>query len=177
MEDVPMSVANVAATPFTLSDSCGKGLGIEARRLRDNQVSAVLDTRRARAWPPHLSILSPDARIAVDMKWGADLCENMFGHLAAYFPRDLLRLVGSQLLPPPILTFATEISGTIDDSEAVRSALLPLLDHPHALVREGAVYGLREHIDSSVLLRLKSIAECDTSPGVRQAASDTLDEL
>lgn len=172
-----MSVAGLASTPFMLSDVYGNGLGNESMRLRENQLNALLDSRRARACPPHLSVLSPAARVAIDTKWGADLCESMFAYLAANYSQDLLRLVGSKLLPPPSLTFAAEISGTISDSPAVRAALIPLLNHSHALVREGAIYGLREHLDSTVMAKLASMAQCDLSPGVRQAAIDTLDGL
>lgn len=101
----------------------------------------------------------------------------MFEYLAVNHPQDLLRLVDSKLLTPPTLTFAAEISGRIADSQGVRLVLVPLLDHPHALVREGAIYGLLEHVDPDVLGELTTLAERDPSPGVRQAATNTLDEL
>lgn len=163
-------------TPFALNDIFGAGRSDEARTIRDVQERAFLDLQRGRALPPHLALLSPEARVAVGARW-TDVCEALFEYLAANFPGDLLNLVTSGILAPPATTFAAEIAGRLSNSEAVRTALLPLLDHERALVREGAVYGLREHADSAVVARLRWLAEHDASPGVRQAAHDTLDEL
>jgi hypothetical protein len=172
-----MTMVSAQTTPFTLSDTFGVGKSDEARRIRELQREAFLDSRRGRALPPHLTALSPEARVEVDARWGGDICEAMFEYLALKFPKDILKLVRSTLLPPPALTFAAEIAGRTLDGESVRAALIPLLHNENALVREGAIYGLREHADAAVIEKLKGLAAYDPSPGVRQAASDTLDSL
>jgi hypothetical protein len=52
-----------------------------------------------------------------------------------------------------------------------------LLDHENAIVREGAIYGLRGHLDQEAAARVRALAEADVSPAIRQVAADTLDEL
>lgn len=89
-------------------------------------------------------------------------------------PSSLLELIRSGLLAPPILTYAAEIAGIIDDPMAVQEALLPLLDHQDAVVREGAIYGLASHLDALVRVKLRSIALADTSQAVREAAKSAL---
>ena len=172
-----MTVASAQTTPFTLSDTFGAGESEEAVRIRQTQWQTFLDSRRGRALPPHLTVLSPAARVEIDARWGGDICEAMFEYLSSRFPKELLKLVSSTVLPPPALTFAAEIAGRTLSSEAVRAVLVPLLNHENALVREGAIYGLREHADDSVIEKLRGLAARDLSPGVRQAASDTLDSL
>ena len=54
---------------------------------------------------------------------------------------------------------------------------MPLLEHTNPLVREGAIYGLRDHSDNKVVERLKKMVREDPSPAIRQSASDTLGEL
>ena len=72
------------------------------------------------------------------------------------------------------LTFAAEAVGMLSDSEAVRAALMPLLGHSIALVREGAIYGLARHLNDSVMAALRELAQSDPSPGVREAAAELL---
>ena len=72
------------------------------------------------------------------------------------------------------LTFAAEAAGMLSDSEAVRSALMPLLGHSISLVREGAIYGLARHLNDSVMVALRELAQSDPSPGVREAAKEVL---
>jgi HEAT repeat protein len=74
------------------------------------------------------------------------------------------------------LSFAAEACGGIEDSVLAIAGLLPLLSHPTAPVREGAIYGLQRHLEASEEARsaLRLIAESDASPGVRRAASDAL---
>lgn len=55
--------------------------------------------------------------------------------------------------------------------------ILPLLDHPAPMVREGVIYGLTPHLDESMRAKLEDIAEHDTSPGVREAARGALKDL
>jgi HEAT repeat protein len=78
----------------------------------------------------------------------------------------------SPKMPITDLTFAAEIAGRIDDSEKVRPILLGLLQHPAPIVREGAIYGLAGHVDSSVISELKRLTATDLSRAVRTAAAD-----
>lgn len=73
------------------------------------------------------------------------------------------------------LTYLAEAIGESADSECVRKVLLPLLQHRDAVVREGAVYGLSNHIDEAVRRELQSVAEYDYSPAVRTAAREALE--
>ncbi len=171
-----MTVASAQITPFVLSDSFGAGRSDDAKTIREAQGNSFLDLQRGRALPPYLTLLSPEARVAVDARW-SDLSEAMFEFLAANYPSELLKLVSSDLLSPPARTFAAEIAGSTSLGPAVRTALLPLLDHASPLVREGAIYGLRKHADEAVIKKLKGLAASDPSPAIRQAAHDTLDDL
>jgi HEAT repeat protein len=148
----------------------------EARKLRDDQREALERYRSQRALEPFYGVLSPDAFLAVHARW-PNVSEEMFEALAERFPKDLLNLLSSDTLAPSALTFAAEIAGRIPDGAAVRLALTPLLEHESAIVREGAIYGLRGHLDEESATKLKALADTDTSPAVRQVAADTLDEL
>ena len=79
-------------------------------------------------------------------------------------------------LRPSRLTFAAEAVGLQADSVLVRATLLPLLNHVSAVVREGALYGIANHLDDAVLVVVRKLADDDPSPGVRQAAMDLLYE-
>jgi hypothetical protein len=79
-------------------------------------------------------------------------------------------------MDPSSLTFAAEILGRHDADAVFSKVLIDLLRHPSAVVREGAVYGLgcyRPTLELRVTLELTSTT--DTSPGVRAAAQDMLD--
>jgi HEAT repeat protein len=170
-------VAWVQITPFVSSDHFGAGSSDDAQQIRKAQGDAFLDLQRGRALPNHLTLLSPEARVAVDTRWSSDVCEAMFEFLAVHYPGELIKLVSGNVLSPPAMTFAAEIVGRTPSSPAVRAALLPLLDHESPLVREGAIYGLREHADAAVTRKLMALAGSDPSPAIRHAASDTLDQL
>lgn len=122
-----------------------------------------------------LDVLSPEARAAV-AHWSVP-CESAFDALAGQHPADLLRLCTAGVLRPGCLTFAAEAAGRIADSGAVRGALLPLLAHHSAVVREGAIYGLHKHHDAAVRDALARIAASDPSDAVRVVAADALDEF
>jgi HEAT repeat protein len=98
----------------------------------------------------------------------------MFRSYAATTPMKLLELLPS--LGDVDLSFAAEALGTASDSGLAVPALLALLDHRSAPVREGAIYGLEKHLERSGSARatLKRIATTDPSPGVRAAAQDAL---
>jgi hypothetical protein len=76
------------------------------------------------------------------------------------------------------LTFAAEILGRASEADGavVRRALLPLLAHPEAVVREGAVYGLTRHQDAAVQTALETMAATDPYEVLRTAALDALEE-
>jgi HEAT repeat protein len=101
--------------------------------------------------------------------------EAMFKNLVNNHPSQLIALLLSSSLSHSDLTFAAEIAGGISDSSAVRPALIRLLDHPNPIVREGAIYGLSNHIDDATRRRLRKIADKDPSRSVRTAAGDALD--
>lgn len=72
--------------------------------------------------------------------------ENLFRELVTSDPERLIRMLGSNM-EPRLLTFAAEIAGRIEvnvsnEAHEVLDALLKLLDHDDAVVREGALYGL-----------------------------------
>jgi hypothetical protein len=161
---------------LNLSDSFGIGRSPEAGTIREAHATAIEGFQRNRALSQQLSALSPAAQVAVSTKW-SEVCEEMFEFLADHFLTDLFNLVSAGTLSPPALTFAAEIVGRTSDGQAVRAILLPLLEHESALVREGAIYGLRDHADDAVVRRIELLASSDPSPAIRQAARDTLEEL
>jgi len=125
--------------------------------------------RAMAAIPRYLAALSPAAWTQLRARW-SEPCEAMFEFLAANYPQDLLKVVSATVLAAPVLTFAAEIAGRTVRTPAVRTALAPL-------VREGAIYGLRDHADEAIVERLRSMARGDRSPAIRRAASDTLADL
>jgi hypothetical protein len=101
-------------------------------------------------------------------------CESLFQRLVHRNPQRLIDLVTGGTLASEDLTFAAEILGHYTDSDAVRAALLPLLEHERAYVREGVVYGLGRHLDETVRARLALVAETDADLAVRDAAAEVL---
>lgn len=100
-----------------------------------------------------------------------------FKDLADTNPSRLLELLGTGFLAVEDLTFAAEAAGRISDVEAAVKALLPLLEHQSPLVREGTIYGLSRHVGRDwVRMRLEFVAKNDPSPGVREAAKETLED-
>jgi hypothetical protein len=96
--------------------------------------------------------------------------------LAETSPDDLLALIRGGQLPPEELTHAAEIAGAMKH-EDVASTLLPLLEAPSAVVREGAVYGLAwSRQDPRVVMALRELAANDPSEAVRDAAKGALDD-
>ena len=96
--------------------------------------------------------------------------------MEAIDPMQLLALIAARQMPPFILTFAAEIVGRrCDDSAAVRAALLPLLDYPSSVVREGAIYGLARHLDDDARAQLARVAAADPSFAVRAVAAEAIE--
>lgn len=88
---------------------------------------------------------------------------------------ELLALISSGHLHPIELTFAAEIASRLDDSVGVRAALMPLLNHESAVVREGAILGLASHVDDAVRTKLRGLVASDPSAAVRSMAADVLE--
>jgi HEAT repeat protein len=126
--------------------------------------------------PDPFAAISDDAAYELRLRW-KEPCEGAFEYLRKIYPDELFRWIRSNKLRPTDLTFAAEIAGRSVASEAVREHLLPLLRHPNRSVREGAVYGLREHMNEDVMKALQAVAEKDESAAVRGAAADALDDI
>ncbi len=102
------------------------------------------------------------------------MCEALFERLATKDPARLFALVVSGTLKVPDLTFAAEWLGQCDASLAV-PALLLLLSHESAVVREGAIYGLGNHVDvGEVRGMLDRLVSTDASQAVRLAALEAI---
>lgn len=102
-------------------------------------------------------------------------CEETFEELAKNNPNILVKLIIQKKISSEDLTFAAEALGQIQDSNKVRATLLPLLNHNSPIVREGAIYGLANHINNDVKLKLEYIIKNDNSKGVKQTAIDILE--
>lgn len=99
-----------------------------------------------------------------------------FRKLTRLKPKRMIELISGDTLDLADLTFAAEIAGEINDERLVVPTLLKLLDHESSLVREGAVYGLSNHLTDEVRGRLRLLGLNDASQGVRDAASDALED-
>ncbi len=106
-------------------------------------------------------------------KWSAP-CEDMFEYLADSYPESLAKIIEEESLQAQDLTFAAEYMGKCNDTSLVKKVLFPLLSHKEAIVREGAVYGLTNHLDSVVKFKLFNISKNDHSKAVREAASNII---
>lgn len=124
--------------------------------------------------PPPFDGLTADLGDAVSRRWRQP-CEAAFEFILAHSPGELARLIESRELAAADLTFAAEILGRADDGGLVRAALVPLLGHAQAVVREGAIYGLSRHLDNDTRTKLRALATSDTSGAVRAAAGGALD--
>jgi len=104
--------------------------------------------------------------------------EDNFEEMAEEDPEKLSRWIKSETLGPGHLTFVAEVLGKSELHPIEKEkTLLPLLRHPHALAREGAIYGLESVIESnSVRKHLEKVAESDSSGGVKSAAKEALED-
>lgn len=125
-------------------------------------------------WDPHTAC-EPTRAVSVSRGVAQDLFIAQFEELSESEPEKLLALVRRRTLRPSDLTFAAEALGRVSSGHA-KHALLELLDHAAALVREGAIYGLAHHLDPAVRQALLEVALNDPSPGVRDAASELIEE-
>lgn len=88
----------------------------------------------------------------------------------------LANYVQSGQLRPAQLAFAALALGEAPYSTRIEATLFDLLTHPMPMVREGAVYGLARIGSASARRKLEEVAEVDTSPGVREAAQEALED-
>lgn len=124
---------------------------------------------------PHRGPASAPA--LTDLVPPSDLSDQEAARLAATDPSRLASWLASGELDSVDASCAAEILGRdCADSALVVPALLRTLRHDRAIVREGAVYGLRFHRgDIRVLEALQKTADDDASSGVRLAAREVLD--
>lgn len=137
----------------------------------------------------HLAIVSSELHAWVEsMVVAADLieedrpCRAVFDQLASRNPARLLAWLRDETLDDHLLTFAAESAGRVpaEFADDARRSLIDLLRHPRAYVREGAVYGLAELplTDETVQALNKRVdPSVEPSPGVRDAAADSLDAM
>lgn len=100
--------------------------------------------------------------------------EALFERLASEDPPRLIEMLATASLPPPLLTFAAEIAGRRLQADTCVPALLRLLHHEAAVVREGVIYGLMGHPGEEITAEFTRLAEADVSAGVRAAATGAL---
>lgn len=106
-------------------------------------------------------------------------CEDTFKKLAGEDPKQLLEWMASGELQPPDLAFAAEIAGQVLCTDDVIQTLLLLLQHKSAPVREGAIYGINNHLTNSVaaISAIYKMSMEDESIGVREAAAEVIQEF
>lgn len=104
------------------------------------------------------------------------MSESLYHFLAYNYPDALAAAISNCEWRVADLTFAAEALGksTRLRPETIRRTLLPLLEHPSPVVREGAIYGIGEHVNADARKCLQALWQSDDSPGVRQAAEDVL---
>jgi len=138
---------------------------------------AAPEWSRRRATPAETALVS----VAEPQPPSAEeLCEEHFRTLARAQPAVLVRWMQTVLREQPeLLTFAAEAAGLIEHPALVLHVLRPLLAHEKAFVREGAVYGLTPHLESSIDARdlLRDQLRHEPSPGVRAAIHEALAAL
>lgn len=123
---------------------------------------------------------TPAIGAALEQQPPEDLSEEKFVRFAEENPARLVELIrSSPSLRPALLTFAAEAAGRIANTALVVSALLPLLGHSDAVVREGAIYGLQPHLEASLEAReaLRTMVAREPSPGVKAAVNEALATL
>lgn len=94
--------------------------------------------------------------------------------LLAENPGELIRKLPD--LKDTLLTFVAEMLGELPWATCGET-LIELACHKSALVREGAILGLRYHIERPEALDIIKLRACDISPGVASAAKDALESM
>lgn len=151
--------------------------GKEARTLWTREQEVFRHRWESRPAPPPFDVFPTHLAAELLNHW-TEPCEAMFEHLATHHSASMIALLQHGKLDPADLTFAAEIAGRlINNGDAVRAVLLPLLRHPDAAVREGTIYGLTRHMSGSVRDTLLRMTKMDPSEAVKTAASDALNEM
>jgi hypothetical protein len=113
-------------------------------------------------------------------------CEDLFLRLAKEDPHQLADMINNNALKPYDLTYAAEYLGAeCNDSNLVRKTLVPLLDHPEAVVREGALIGLNQtrlydeddHIDEATEKIIEKMSSDDPSPCIREFSKQIVEDF
>ena len=136
---------------------------------------ATWDGAFSPVWEASPSTSASTGSIRPRMFW-QEPCEAMFEYLATHEPDVLIEQLTSGALEPSALTFAAEWAGRSGGPGATE-VLLALLEHPSALVREGAVYGLQHMLTRpSVIpaLRAHATEPRERSVAVREAVREAL---
>jgi len=126
-------------------------------------------------WDTSPSTSASSSSIRPRMFW-LEPCEAMFEYLATHEPEALIEQLTSGALEPSALTFAAEWAGRTG-SPAATAVLVALLEHPSALVREGAVYGLQHLLAGPgvvAALRAHATEARERSAAVREAVREAL---
>lgn len=114
-----------------------------------------------------------DKSVSVKLeKMKANMTDNDFWEYLAKNSADLLaKILKEESLDENMLAQAAEYMGSSEDSKLVRSTLYPLLSHNSSSVREGALLGLSNHLDSVTKFKVVSMMKNDQSSSVRSVAS------
>jgi hypothetical protein len=105
---------------------------------------------------------------------GEALCEATFERWAESNHERLVYTLGRCDIPAGLLTYAAEHAGGMP-TEKAEGPLLALLQHPSALVREGALLGIAEHMTPRVRFAVTSVALNDGNKAVRSLATSLLE--
>ena len=102
---------------------------------------------------------------------------NSYTFLAQNYPDDLMNLIESGVLENYTLTFALEIAGYIKDSNKIAKVLCSFLNHKSLIVREGALLGLTNTVNSEAINDLKIFYQKETCKELKDLAKDIIDEF
>jgi HEAT repeat protein len=100
--------------------------------------------------------------------------ELAFETLCALDPSAALAALQSPDAPGYLLTYWAETASDILHPSVVVPALIGLLKHPEAIVREGALLGLQRHDDPRILAAAEALL-ADPSQAVRETATGLLE--
>lgn len=112
--------------------------------------------------------------VAKELVSWSEPCEAVFEFLSEKHPDFLAKIIEEENLQSSQLTFAAEHMGAHSNSGKVKKVLFPLLSHPDPIVREGAIFGLSNHLDSVVKFKLLEISKQDNSESIRKIASNII---
>lgn len=166
-----MSLTAAVLEPDSRVEEGTAGRPIKTRVSKD--AANVLVTVSAKEVGP-FGALPPEVRER--LRWSRP-CEAAFRFLAQNAPAGLLLLIERGEMAPSDLTFAAEIAGSMEWTDALGQLLFSLLRHGSPVVREGAVLGLSGHLDrAEVRTAVEAVRRSDPISAVREAAASVLDE-